>query len=64
MWKTPFDRSKIKTLLTEAYKVHDAPLNEAAATAWGTENFSGSIPEASVEECEEALRRKGTISRH
>ena len=46
MWKTSFDRSKIETLLTEAYKVHDAPLNEAAATVWGTlgRGMRGSSP--------------------
>ena len=29
------DRVKIETLLEEAYRVHDAPLNEAAATQRG-----------------------------
>ena len=58
MWKTPFNRSEIETLLTKAYKVHDAPFNEAAAAVWGTENFPNGIPSISVEECELALQQK------
>ena len=33
MWGgTPIDRVKIEMLLEEDYRVHDAPLNEVAAT--------------------------------
>ena len=45
MWgNTPTDTARIEGLLEEAYRVHDVPLNEEAATQWGKENFSGGIP--------------------
>ena len=39
MWKAPFDRSEIETLLIKAYEVHDAPFNEAAAAVWAPRTF-------------------------
>ena len=60
MWgMTPVDHSKIVTLLEEAYRVHDAPLNEDAAARWGKENFPGGIPQSAVDNCEAALEQKG-----
>ena len=59
MWSvTPIDRSKIVTLLEEAYRVHDAPLNEDAAAQWGKENFPGGIPPSAVDKCEAVLRQR------
>ena len=60
MWVgSPIDRKSIEELLEEAYRVHDVPLNEEAATQWGTENFPGGIPQSAVDECEAALEQKG-----
>ena len=60
MWgDTPADNARIQGLLEEAYRVHDVPLNEEAATRWGEENFPEGIPQPAVDECEAALKRKG-----
>ena len=60
MWGgTQADNSRVEGLLEEAYRVHDVPLNEEAATRWGKENFPGGIPQSAVDECEAELERKG-----
>ena len=55
---TPTDTTRIEGLLQEAYRVHDVPLNEEAATQWGKENFPGGRPQSAVDECENALQQK------
>ena len=60
MWGgTQADNSRVERLLEEAYRAHDVPLNEEAATRWGKENFPGGIPQSAVDECEAELERKG-----
>ena len=60
MWgNTSTDTARVEGLLEEAYRVHDVPLNEEAATQWEKDNFPEGIPQSAVDECEDALERKG-----
>ena len=60
MWgNTSTDTVRIEGLLEEAYRVHDVPLNEEAATQWGKDNFPEGITQSAVDECEGALEKRG-----